>query len=127
MNDQEHKPKHEHKSSQDTAHAPTKPKIAASVPWIRSERGVCEIYANSIHVNWTTYDVRLRFGQLLADPEKSPDVAGWVVDDRAAITLSWNEAKYLRNLLHGLIKDYEAKNGKLVIPQMPAPEQAEEP
>jgi hypothetical protein len=111
-----------------------KPKAEASNPadipdfeWIAPEDGVYEAYSNIVHVNWSPFDVRIRFGQLIADPRTSPQKAKWVVDERAAITMAWNEAKYLRDLLHGIVKDYEAKNAKLVTPILPTPAGPEEP
>jgi hypothetical protein len=97
------------------------------IEWIEPEDGVCEVYANVIHVNWTAYDVRLRLGQLIADPRTSPQHAKWVVQEHAAVTMAYGQAKYLRNLLHGIILDYEAKNGDLKLPTLPTPTSLVEP
>jgi hypothetical protein len=37
--------------------------------WIKSPDGICEVYANAVHVTWTQDDVRIRLGQLVNDPE----------------------------------------------------------
>ena len=97
------------------------------VALLKQVKGICEVYANVIHINWTAYDVRLRLGQLIADPRTSPQNAKWVVEEQAAITMAYGEAKYLRNLLHGIILDYEAKNGELKMPVLPAPPAPVEP
>ncbi|HZQ17083.1 MAG TPA: DUF3467 domain-containing protein [Terriglobales bacterium] len=97
------------------------------IKWI-SREALPDIYANLVHVNWTPFDLRVRFGQLITDPAVSPTKAGWVVNEQCAITMSYGQAKYLRNLLHGIIKDYEAKNGEIKItPEMPTPTTPEEP
>jgi hypothetical protein len=78
--------------------------------------GIFETYANVVNMNWTLYDVRLRFAELIQVPDE--DRPNWenqhgVVMERAAITLPWHQAKNLRNLLDGLIKNYEEVNGEL--------------
>jgi Protein of unknown function (DUF3467) len=102
------------------------PQDAPDLEWLKSDE-VFEAYSNILHLNWSPHDVRIRFGQLIADPRTSPQHAKWVVNEYAAITLAWGEAKYLRDILHAVVKDYEAKNGKIVMPILPTPTGAEEP
>ena len=47
--------------------------------------------------------------------------AGWEISESAALTLPWVHAKYLRDLLSGVIEAYEKVNGKITIPVMPGP------
>jgi hypothetical protein len=92
------------------------------IPWIAPEEGICEIYSNITHINWAAYDIRIRFGHLITDG------ATWSVSEEAAVTMPYGQAKYLRNLLHGIIQDYEAKNGTINIsPVWPTPTAPLEP
>jgi len=87
------------------------------------EDGVFETYANVVNFNWTLTDVRIRFAQLLQVPDE--DRPTWenqhgILLERAAITIPWMQAKIIRNGLDGLIKNYEAINGELKVPKLPA-------
>lgn len=86
------------------------------VPLEIPEDGVFEAYSNVVNINWTLYDVRLRFSELIQVPDDERPT--WenqhgVILERAAITLPWHQAKHLRDLLGGLIKSYEDSNGEL--------------
>ena len=99
---------------------------APAIPWVAPDEGICEIYTNITHVNWAAFDIRIRFGHLVIDNE--PSGSKWSVSEQAAVTMSYGQAKYLRNLLHGIIKDYEKKNGIINInPQWPTPGAPVEP
>jgi hypothetical protein len=39
--------------------------------------------------------------------------------ERAAITLSWHQAKNLIDMLNGVVKNYEEINGELKTPKLP--------
>jgi len=74
-------------------------------------------------MDWTLYDVRIRFGELMQVP--NDDDPSWknqhgIVLEKAAIRLPWHQAKTLRDLLVGLINNYEAINGELVPIKLPA-------
>lgn len=88
------------------------------------EDGIFETYANVVNMNWTLHDVRLRFAELIQVPDD--DRPNWenqhgVLMERAAITIPWYQAKFLRNLLDGVIKNYETLNGELKEIKLPAP------
>ncbi len=93
------------------------------VPLEEPEDGVFEAYANVVNTNWTLYDVRLRFAELIQVPDD--DRPTWenqhgVVLERVAVTIPWHQAKLLRDLLDGIVKNYETINGELKAIKLPA-------
>lgn len=78
--------------------------------WVRSKDNIPEIYSNFTHSSWTLFDIRVRFGQLVPTTE---DKSGFVVEERAAVTFSWNQAKNVRDLLTQLIDSFEKVNGEI--------------
>ncbi len=109
MSDEESKPPSEKPTSEE----------AVPFDWITPEEGVCEVYSNYLHLNWTLFDVRIRFGQVVADPRRPPHLASWVIDEGAAITMPWAHAKFLRDTLNTAIQRYENLNGEITLPKMP--------
>jgi hypothetical protein len=88
------------------------------------EDGVIEAYANVVNLNWTLYDVRIRFAELIQVPDD--DRPNWenqhgIVLERAAVTIPWHQAKALSVLLSGIVKHYEEINGELKPVKLPAP------
>jgi hypothetical protein len=98
-------------------------------PIEESEDGVFSAYANVVNLDWTLYDVRIRFGELMQVP--NDDNPTWknqhaIVLERAAIRLPWHQAKNLRDVLDGVLRNYEEINGKLApikLPNAPAPKE----
>jgi hypothetical protein len=93
------------------------------VPFEEPEDGVFETYSNVVNMNWTLYDVRIRFAELIQVPDD--DHPTWenqhgIMLERAAVTMPWHQAKYLRDILDGLIKNYEEINGPLNPIKLPA-------
>ena len=88
---------------------------AASAEWIPARDGIQEIYSNYTHLNWTLFDVRIRLGQLVPHPADTDPtkLTRFVVEERAALTMAWAEAKVLVASLQGLIDSYEKTNGEL--------------
>jgi hypothetical protein len=78
--------------------------------------GVCEIYANFVHLCWGPNDVYLRLCHLVPATHTSLD--GFVVEVRAGVNMAWAEAKLLRGLLTDAIELYEAANGELKWPKL---------
>jgi hypothetical protein len=103
--------------SRSKAQAPSSANVdLAKVLIEEPEEGVFQTYANVVNMNWTLYDVRLRFGELIQVPDD--DRPTWenqhgVILERAAVTIPWHQAKLLRNLLDGVVKNYEEINGEL--------------
>jgi hypothetical protein len=94
------------------------------LPLEEPEDGVFEAYANIVNMNWTLYDVRIRFGELIQVPDS--DRPTWenqhgIVLERVAVTLPWHQAKYLRDILDGVIKNFEQINGELKSLKLAAP------
>lgn len=108
MSQQESQPKSESASEQ-----------TLMIEWIIPEDGIHEAYSNFVHMNWALHDIRIRFGQIVPDPTKRPDLAQWVVHERAAITMAWGQAKFLRDILVQAIQKYEEKNGEITVPTVP--------
>jgi len=93
--------------------------IPAAFSWIPAKEGVEEVYANFHHINWTLYDVRIRFGQIIPHPDAPPENAPWAIMEYAAVTVPWGQAKVLRDLLNESINRYEAANGEIAVPKLP--------
>jgi hypothetical protein len=95
----------------------------SKIPLEEPEDGVFEAYANVVNMNWTLYDIRIRFSELIQVPDE--DRPTWenqhgIVLERAAVTIPWHQAKHLRNMLDGVIKNYEEINGELKPIKLPA-------
>ena len=87
---------------------PTKPvEIEASrnlvrdLPQTRSPRYV-EVYSNNLGLAANFYDVTLIFGQLVISPQGTP-----VVENSAAVAMSWEHAKALVVGLGKAVEAYE--------------------
>jgi hypothetical protein len=99
----------------------------AKVPLEEPEDGVFTVYSNLVNMDWTLYDVRLRFAELIQVPDDEAPFWGnqhSVVLERAMITLPWHQAKTLCSMLAGLIQSYETLNGELksiLLPGLAAP------
>jgi hypothetical protein len=88
--------------------------------WILPRDGVSRnIYANVIQPSWTLFDVRVRLGQLIPASDYGSD---FVIEEQGTVTISWHQAKNLRDGLTDLIAEYEKTNGELKQPRLtPAP------
>ena len=78
--------------------------------WVPSKTPIPEIYSNYIHTSWSLFDVRILFGQLKAEFGNSQH---FVVEERAAASLAWAQAKALAKLLTKMVEKYEEKNGEI--------------
>ena len=65
---------------------------------------------------WSLDDVRFRLGQLI-NGEDNASSENFVpsAQERAAVTMSWRNAKILRNQLQQLVNIYEKVNGEINI------------
>jgi hypothetical protein len=83
--------------------------------WIAPEEGVFDFYANTAHMTWSLDDVRVRFAQLVTDPEapNPGDPYSAVAEERVALTFSWRNAVIFRDALSRLITAYEHVNGPI--------------
>lgn len=87
------------------------------MPWIKSPKGVAEVYTNNIHVTWSKDDLRIRLAQLIEDPQypnPGPTLRG-ANEERAAVTFTWRAAKILRDQLSKVIAAYEEVNGEIKV------------
>ncbi|MGO9256808.1 MAG: DUF3467 domain-containing protein [Bryobacteraceae bacterium] len=110
--------------SEDTKdRAEAAPKLDLSkLPLEEPEDGVFSAYANVFNMNWTLTDVRLRFSELLQVPDEVKPT--WenqhgIVLERVSVTIPWYQAKVLRDMLDGLIRNYEELNGEIKVPKLP--------
>lgn len=94
--------------------------------WLKPTEPKLEIYTNFVHPTWTLFDVRFMLGQLVpAEPGISPE---FVVQPQAAVTVSWAQAKVLRDFLISIIENYEKTNGEIKpLKLVPAPEVPKRP
>ena len=87
---------------------------------VEPNNGIYHTYTNHITADWTLFDIHLRFGELAMQPGfKTPGFSVTRLEERACITMSWAEAKNLRELLTDLISRYEDVNGEIKPPKMP--------
>ena len=95
----------------------------AKLPLEEPEEGVFSVFSNLVNLDWTLYDIRLRFGELLQVPNE--DNPTWenqhgILLEKAAIRLPWHQAKLLRNMLDHVLRNYEEANGELKPITLPA-------
>ena len=81
--------------------------------WVRSKESIPEVYGNFFHATWTLVDVRVRVGELVPDLSNPSDKKAFLVDERAAVTVSWPQAKVLAGTLTKLVASYEQVNGEI--------------
>jgi hypothetical protein len=88
-----------------------------SMQWVPSPSGVIEIYANLATLQWSLDDVRVRVAQMINSPEtpNPGDDLVAIAQERVAVTMSWRNAKRMRDSLIEAIDAYERKNGEIVI------------
>ena len=95
----------------------TNPNIDLSAtPLEEPEDGAFATYANVINMDWTLYDLRIRFAELMQVP--TGDSPTWktqqsILLEKALITIPWHQAKALRDMLDGVVRNYESANGEL--------------
>ena len=85
--------------------------------FVEARNGLYNVYANNIHALWTNHDVRIKFGELIKITEassNSPRV--FTVEERASVTMAWTEAKFLANMLAGIVSQFEELNGEIKTP-----------
>jgi len=88
------------------------------------EDGIYYAYGNIVNMNWTLTDVQIRFAELVQVP--NDDSPTWenqhgILLERVSVTIPWYQAKVLRDLLAGVIKNYEELNGELKQPLLAPP------
>jgi hypothetical protein len=93
------------------------------IQWIKPVEGVPEYYANMVNILWSLDDVRFKIGQLVDGPERTSPGGTFVpvALPSAAVTLSWRNAKLLRDDLIELVNSYEKVNGEIVTSVVLAP------
>lgn len=92
-----------------------------SAEWVRREDSA-EIYSNMFFLNWSLVDVRIRFGEMIpigTSPEGSK--VNYVIEENAAVTMSWAQAKALKDSLIDAVTRYENTNGAIDLQKLKLP------
>ena len=111
------------KETKSKAEAPSNIDIR-KLPLEEPTDGVFSVYSNLVNLNWTLTDVRIRFGELIQVPDDERPT--WenqhgIILERASVAIPWHQAKILRDMLDGVIRNYEEINGELKPIKLPAP------
>src|SRR6266705_5618248 len=77
----------------------------------RRMEGFVSKYANNVHLEMSTWDLKMTFGEL--DQSFGPQV----VMQHTAMALPWTYVKILAYLLQINVMGYEAANGRITIPK----------
>ena len=85
------------------------------IQWVESPEGVFEVYANMAHITWSLDDLRIRFAQLVTSPESRDPGTEYkaIAEERAAVTLTWRNAKMFRDQLSAVIERFEKTNWEI--------------
>jgi|ERR1039457_2494216 hypothetical protein len=87
----------------------SQPKVEYVVP--DPDSSLFMTYANSIQLGFTFFDMRLIFGEIVdANPKKV------IIEQRAQITISYLQAKFLMMLLQSALQQHEAQHGEIKLP-----------
>jgi Protein of unknown function (DUF3467) len=82
--------------------------------WVLSKNGSSpEIYTNYTQASWTLFDVRVRFGHLVSGDSSDETTKEFVAEEVGAVTFSWPQAKFMRDMLNKLVASYEETNGEI--------------
>jgi hypothetical protein len=83
--------------------------------------GIVEIYTNFIDLCWGPHDLRLCLARSFptGGVYTSSETVRIVVEQTAAVTMAWREAKLLRDMLSDAVERYELANGELKWPDLP--------
>ena len=90
---------------------------------IYDNRNIVNVYANRFRTEWTSADLRIRFGEIMytsnvvsnaADSDPARSHRKLFVEERVGLTMTWLMAKELRDALDELVTKYEKANGTIV-------------
>ena len=88
--------------------------------FVEPANGMLRIYGNQFTLDWTASDIRIRFAELNVEPTvKTPGIKMVKIEERASVTITWANAKYLRDALADAIVRYENVNGEIKTPLLP--------
>lgn len=74
---------------------------------------IINVYANRYRTEWSDYDLRIRFGEMLYVGSTSKSNKKLIIEERVGVTMTWKTAKELRDHLDMLVKTYEEANGEI--------------
>jgi hypothetical protein len=70
--------------------------------------GFVSVYANNTNSTNSFYEVRLLFGQIIGRPDAAP-----IVEDSVMVTMTWEHAVRVRDMLSRILADYERDQGPI--------------
>lgn len=82
-----------------------------------------DTYSNQFFVNWSSVDVRIRFGNMIPTSDRA--VAGkspLQVEEQVTVTMAWPQAKALRDSLNDVVQRFENTNGVIDLAKLRLPE-----
>jgi hypothetical protein len=81
--------------------------------WVRREDSA-EVYSNMFFLDWSATDVRVRFGQMIpTTTERENNMVPFIIEENAAVTMTWAQIKALRDGLANAVERYERTNGEI--------------
>jgi hypothetical protein len=89
------------------------PQPAALARTVNTEEppgGTQYFHTDYVLVHWSLFDVKVRFGELVKYIATTNSSTVW---ERAVVTMSWGEAKFLASVLRDAISRYESVNGEI--------------
>ena len=78
------------------------------------EENFISTYANNAHVLASQYDLSLLFGQIMVNPDGEP-----LLHEAASVTMTWEHAKRLRDVLTNVLDNYERTRHAMKQPDQP--------
>ena len=89
--------------------------------WVRRVDSI-EAYSNQFFIDWSVTDMRVRFGQMIPTDRPENGKVGFAIEERAAISMAWAQAKALRDGLVNAVERYEKANGPIDLSTLKLPE-----
>lgn len=83
---------------------------------IRRAQNFMRVYGSMVTVSSSVFEISLIFGQAIGDTPSDAHV-----EQRVAVTMSWQAAKTFAHLLFSTVRNYESQVGEIKLPPPPEP------